>query len=181
MMTRTFASNGVHLPEQRLIRLRKNAEKLSAGGAGPRFNITRALDPSDLKNANLADPLNWVAKAGDIGHAVIFKPGSDLLKLMRGDREPMEPLGGIQRTKESTVGAVGNVFKGTGNILRLRPLRGGSQIVQGALDALDVIPSFAADVLRGASTLDHKAHLANPIVESRSKAAAILNGKGAKG
>ncbi|PIR48530.1 hypothetical protein COU80_02350 [Candidatus Peregrinibacteria bacterium CG10_big_fil_rev_8_21_14_0_10_55_24] len=175
MITRTFASNGVYLSEQRLLRLKENTEELSAMGSGPKYNITRALDPSDFANANLADPFNWLAKAGDIGHAVVFKPGSDLLKLVRGDREPMEPLGGIQRTKESTIGAVGNVLKGAGNILRLRPLRGGAQIGQGVLDALDVAPSFAADVLRGASTLDSRAHLANPIVESRSKARTLLN------
>ena len=58
-------------------------------------------------------------------------------------------LGGITRTAESTVGAVGNVLKGTGRfVFKGEFVKGAAQVGQGVFDAIDVIPSAAADGIR---------------------------------
>ena len=65
------------------------------------------------------------------------------------DTESLQKLGGIQRIKESTIGAIGNVLKGTGRLFKKgERTKGAAQIGQGILDALDVFFGAAADANR---------------------------------
>jgi len=59
-------------------------------------------------------------------------------------------LGGYERTKESTIGAVKNLVQGAGRLLFVSGKRwkGATQIAQGAFDAADVIPSAILDTAR---------------------------------
>ncbi|MBU2259261.1 hypothetical protein KKC44_01520 [Patescibacteria group bacterium] len=71
------------------------------------------------------------------------------------DEAPLDHLGGFQRIKESTLGAVGNVFGGAGKVLTGKPIKGLAQAGQGVLDAFDVIPSAVADGIRSATGPDN--------------------------
>ena len=63
--------------------------------------------------------------------------------------ETLQKLGGIQRVRESTLGAIGNIFGGARRLFRKgERLDGIAQMGQGVLDALDIIPSALADANR---------------------------------
>jgi len=155
LMTQNFA--GAYGEKER--RLAYEREPTFASGGAPRYNITRAF--SQLKDVDPANPAQAAAGVVDMVHAIGFKGGSDLLKLGRSDNEPMEPLRGWQRVKESTLGALGNIGGGFARMIGLsekgfQPVRGVLQIGQGVLDVLDVVPSVVADGTRIVASVDSR-------------------------
>ena len=62
----------------------------------------------------------------------------------------LKKLGGLRRTQESTIGAIGNVLGGAGEVVfsKGNRLKGLARVGQGVLDGLDIVPSFAADSIR---------------------------------
>lgn len=69
--------------------------------------------------------------------------------LATSSSESLQNLGGLRRTQESTLGAIGNVLGGAGQLVFGKGrLKGAARMGQGVLDALDVVPSFAADSIR---------------------------------
>ncbi|MCF7844603.1 MAG: hypothetical protein K9M03_02125 [Kiritimatiellales bacterium] len=69
--------------------------------------------------------------------------------------DQLDHLGGFQRTKESTLGAAGNILKGGGKVLTGKPINGILQMGQGGLDAFDTLPSVVADGIRSATGPDN--------------------------
>lgn len=75
---------------------------------------------------------------------------AEKLKFIGNDGASLEPLGGFQRTKESSIGAVGNVAGGIGQIITGTGgrFKGILRVGEGIFDALDVVPSAVADGVR---------------------------------
>ncbi len=73
--------------------------------------------------------------------------------LQSGVGEHLEGLGGITRTKESTIGAVKDIFQGTGRLVFVRGkrLKGASQVAEGVFNIFDIVPSAIADGVRSAA------------------------------
>jgi hypothetical protein len=64
-------------------------------------------------------------------------------------KETLQHLGDLQRTKESTIGAIGNILEGAGRtVFKGQLVKGPLQIGQGILDGLDAPISLAADTNR---------------------------------
>lgn len=79
-----------------------------------------------------------------------------------GDGDILEPLGGWQRTQESTFGAVGNIVGGTGQLITGNGqggrIGGVARVGQGALDVLDIPVSLAADGIRNVAGTPSNPH-----------------------
>lgn len=75
---------------------------------------------------------------------------AEALKAFGSDSPYMEPLGGLQRTKESSIGAVTNIAGGIGQVITGTGgrIKGVLRMGQGVLDAFDIVPSLAADGVR---------------------------------
>lgn len=74
-------------------------------------------------------------------------------RIMRYSAEMMEPLGGLQRSKESTFEAIGNIGEGVKQIITGTNgrLRGLARVGQGILDVADTGVSAIADGVRSLS------------------------------
>lgn len=79
-----------------------------------------------------------------------------------GSSDTLEPLGGWQRTKESTFGAVGNILGGTGQVItgngKGGRIGGVARFGQGALDAFDIPISALADGVRNVAGTPSNPH-----------------------
>jgi hypothetical protein len=82
------------------------------------------------------------------------------LKSIGNDGATLEPLGGFQRTKESSIGAVGNVLGGVGQVITGTNgrFRGLLRVGEGVFDALDIVPSAIADGVRMTAGTPSKSH-----------------------
>jgi hypothetical protein len=91
---------------------------------------------------------NNLTTIGICEHRLVFLNHAEQAYL-GSDGDLLKPLGGFQRTKESTIGALGNVGGGAVALLKGKIVGGPLQIAQGVFDALDTIPSAVADGVRG--------------------------------
>ena len=130
------------MKERRLIAL----NKAEAATSPYNYNISRGF--GSFKDVTLNNPLGIIGATTDAAHALLFKPGTDLFRAIRGEKESLPELGGISRVKQSTLDAVGNVLGGVGKIVTGKPLKGIAQGAEGVFDALDIIPGAAADGIR---------------------------------
>lgn len=79
--------------------------------------------------------------------------GARLLRRGAGNSEYLHSLGGLQRTKESTIGAAGDVVGGVGSVITGQGgrFRGILRAGEGVANVLDAVPSAATDGLRSLS------------------------------
>ncbi len=87
-------------------------------------------------------------------HHVSLSARENRLLRLNASGEYMDELKGLQRTKESSIGAAGNIVGGTGQILTgsgKGRLDGALRLGQGALDIFDVPVSGVADGIRSLS------------------------------
>jgi hypothetical protein len=88
---------------------------------------------------------------------VSLKP-AEQSSFLGNDGDYLKPLGGFRRTQESTIGAVGNIIGGTGELLRGRLLHGPARIGLGVFDGLDFFPSALADWYRSVMGTESVSH-----------------------
>lgn len=124
--------------EHRLIKFERND-----------YYLTRESDVDFSPNAFLDNPIAYGLAAGaEVLHRG-SKLTSDVLRLAQGENKQdlnRLPEANIGRIRESTSGAAQNVFGGVKDTFKERKIvRGPLRVIQGAVDAFDILPSTISD------------------------------------